>query len=180
MKIVIIRHAKVNMKWEKKYDSKQYDLACKKYDESEIVPISEIMSIKDSADMVYISDLPRSYETACQLFGRRDFCRTSLVNEVPSRSFKDTDKKYPLWIWKSVSRIQWFFNSKRQPETREETIIRARKTIELVENNNEDCFIITHGFYMRTLVKELRSKGYKIERKRKVGIANLDRIIARK
>lgn len=180
MKIVIIRHAKVNMEWEKRYDSKQFDLACEKYDTSEIVPISEIMSTKDSTDIIYISELSRSYETARQLFGERNFCKTSLVNEVPAKSFKDTNKKYPWWLWKSMSRLQWFFNNKRQPETRRETLIRARKTIELIEKNNKDCFIITHGFYMVTLINELRKKGYKIEKKKRIRIANLERIIATK
>lgn len=132
MKIVIIRHAKVNMEWEKRYDSALYDLACKKYDTSDIVPISEIISSGNSVCMIYISELSRSYKTAYKLFGRTDFCRTSLINEVPLRSFKDTKKKYPLWIWDFIGRLQWLFNNKRQPET-------------------------------RTLIKELRSKGYKIE-----------------
>lgn len=178
MKIVIIRHAKVNMEWEKRYDSKLYDLACKKYDTSDIVPISEIMPNENSIDVIYISELSRSYETAYQLFGKTDFCKTSLINEVPLKSFKDTKKKNPLWIWNFIGRLQWLFNNRRQPETRRQTLIRAKKAIELVENNNKDCFVITHGFYMRTLIKELRSKGYKIEKQTRIRIANLDKIIA--
>ena len=177
MEIVIIRHAKVNMTWEKAYDSKGFDSACSEYDTKEISNVTEKISNKN---VVYISSLPRTYETACKLFDSEDFYKTSLINEVPLRSFKDTNKKYPLWVWNIVGRLQWMFNNKRQIETRNETIVRAHNAIDIIESNNKDCFVITHGFYMMTLIKELRHRGYKIQKKHGAGIANLEKIIASK
>ena len=37
MKFYIIRHAKVNMRWPKKCTSDEFNQACKKYDEADIV-----------------------------------------------------------------------------------------------------------------------------------------------
>lgn len=42
----------------------------------------------------------------------------------------------------------------------------------------EDCYLITHGFYLRTLIRELKKQGYRIRKSSPLGISNLDRIIA--
>lgn len=156
MRIVIIRHEKVDMKWEKKYNSTTYDLACNKYNECPIVPPGNEYSKIDDAKKVYISELSRTYETACRLFKKNDFLKTVLLNEVPLKSFKDTNKMYPLWLWNVLGRLQWFLQSNRQTESKKKTIIRAKKMIELLEENQEDCYLITHGFFMRVFIKELK------------------------
>lgn len=79
------------MSWDKKYNSAAYDLACNKYDECPIVlPSREYTKIDDSKT-VYISELSRTYETACRLFNKSDFFKTALLNEVPLKSFKETN-----------------------------------------------------------------------------------------
>ena len=40
MKITIIRHGKVSMKWPQKCSSSEFDMACTKYDNSDIEAIS--------------------------------------------------------------------------------------------------------------------------------------------
>lgn len=145
LRITVIRHEKVDMSWDKKYNSAAYDLACNKYDECPIVlPSREYTKIDDSKT-VYISELSRTYETACRLFNKSDFFKTALLNEVPLRSFKETNKMYPLWIWNFVGRFQWFLQSNRQEESKKETIIRAKKMIDLLEERQEDCYLITHS-----------------------------------
>lgn len=37
MQIIIIRHAKVDMSWDRTYNSATYDLACDKYNECPII-----------------------------------------------------------------------------------------------------------------------------------------------
>ena len=66
------------------------------------------------------------------------------IIEVPLKSFTDTNKVYPLWLWNGIGRIQWLLNSKRQTETRKETSDRADKVIDFLENKGEDCILITH------------------------------------
>lgn len=172
----MIRHGKVDMSWDKKYNSAAYDLACDKYDECPIA--SKEYSKIDDTKTVYISELSRTYETACRLFNKNDFIKTSLLNEVPLKSFKDTTIMYPLWVWNFVGRFQWFLQSGRQAESKNETVIRAKKMIELLEKHQEDCYLITHGFYMKVLIKELKKQGYKIKNNHFFGISNLDMIVA--
>ena len=174
----MIRHEKADMAWDKKYNSAAYDLACDKYDECPIVLSSKEYSKIDDTKTVYISELSRTYETACKLFNKSDFIKTSLLNEVPLKSFKDTNKMYPLWVWNFVGRFQWFLQSDRQTEGKRETEIRAKKMIELLEKHREDCYLITHGFYMKVLIKELKKQGYKIKNDSFFAISYLSMIVA--
>lgn len=178
MRIIIIRHEKVDMGWDKKYNSVAYDLACDKYDRCSIVPERKANFEIGEIKTIYISELLRTYETACKIFGKINFLKTPLLNEVPLKSFKDTEHMYPLWLWNLMGRLQWFIQNKRQVEGKKETIVRASQMIDLLEKNQDDCCVITHGFYMRTFIKELKTHGYKIERSNLLGISNLDKIIA--
>lgn len=165
------------MLWEKSYNSTTYDFACNNYDKCGI--ISEKRDLKpDTTKTIYISELSRTYETAQKLFGKSDFIKTALLNEVPLKSFKNTEKIYPLWVWNVLGRLQWFMQNKRQPEGKKETKIRAKKMIDLLKKKNEDCYIVSHGFYMRTFIKELKKQGYRIKRNRLFGVSNLEQIVA--
>ncbi|WP_442861686.1 histidine phosphatase family protein [Butyrivibrio sp.] len=110
---------------------------------------------------VYISTLDRSYQTARQLFGEREFAKTDLINEVPLRSAFDTKKKLPLWFWNVTGRLQWLCNSNRQPETKRQTNERAKRFVQELINNAEDCTIVTHGFFMHTLISEMKRSGFR-------------------
>ena len=174
----MIRHEQVDMLWDKKYDSTTYDLACNKYDECPIVLPSKGYSKIDDTKTVYIRELSRTYETACRLFKKNEFFKTALLNEVPLKSFKDTNKMYPLWLWNFMGRFQWFLQNDRQEESKTETIMRTKRMITLLEERQEDCYLITHGFYMRVFIKELKKRGYTIKNNNFFGISNLDRIVA--
>ena len=182
MKIIMIRHEQVNMSWRKKYNSITFDQACAQYDKAPIVSSHEGCPTEKSGEEVYISELSRTYETANLLFDRQDFYKTALLNEVPLRSFKDTDREYPLWLWFFMGRFQWFLQNKRQPECRKESGRRAEELIQLLEKRGADCCLVTHGFYLKTLIRELKKKGYRIRydnfRARMFGISNLERIVA--
>lgn len=152
---------------------------CVRYDEAHIVYVDESEpEYAGVGEMIYISELSRTYETAHRLFGERAFCRTCLLNGVPLRSFRDTGKRYPLWVWNFVGRMQWLLENKRQPESRRETVLRAEKTVELAEDYGVDCYMITHGFYLRTLLRVLEKRRYEIRKPHKMGIGNLDMITA--
>lgn len=175
MKVTIIRHGKVNMQWQKSYNSEGFDSDCKRYDELHIFPIIE--KCTDDSQVIYISELMRTYETAKYLFGEKEFLKNNLLNEVPLKSFMDSRFKLPTWLWNLAGRLQWLFNSSRQLETKKETIKRADLLILLLEERQEDCVLVTHGFFMRTLIGEFKKKGYKVTKKNGFGISNLDRIV---
>lgn len=162
MKVVIIRHAEVDLVWSKRSTSEEFDAECRMYDEAAIkkndyeIPQMEFQKI-------YISALPRTRATAELLFPERKFTVTKLINEVPLGSSFDTKKKMPLWVWNVSGRLQWFLNSSRQAERKSETRKRARRFIRTLIKENVDCAIVTHGFFMHTLIKEMKKCGFKVD-----------------
>ncbi len=218
MKIVIIRHGKVNYNWNKRYTSEGFDRACREYDDAPI--LEECYRIPDIAfQNIIISGLSRTCQTVRKLTPRNlrppllpefrrsqssmhphrllrptKFClklgtesygrnfrtvwrntsenlhvnaevkRTDLINEVPLYSSLDTKLRLPLWFWKISGRLEWFFNCPRQAEGRRKTRKRARRFAIILSKGNKDCLVVTHGFYMHTLIGEMKKAGFKVGR----------------
>ena len=160
MKIVVMRHGKVHHKWKRWCTSKEYDEQCHLYDEA---PLEErfIVMQGNSANPVYISTLRRSEDTAKQLFGDVKFIRSKLIHEVPLRSVFDTSLKLPVLFWNVAGRVQWFFCSSRQEETRKQTRERAEEFVMELIRNNQECAVVTHRFFMLTLIPMMEKHGFK-------------------
>ncbi len=178
MRIVVIRHAEVDFRWSRWCSSKEFDLDCSGYDSA---PIKDVTySIPDiSYSKVYISDKTRSRDTAKKLLPDREYIESELISEVPLRSGFDTKWKMPLWFWNILGRLQWLINSSRQLEGRSQTKKRAKHFIEGISKEDMDCAVITHGFYMHTLLKELKNAGFRISNS-SVGYKNGEYVIAKK
>ncbi len=178
MKVVIIRHAEVGFDWSRECSSKGFDSDCNGYDNAPIKNIT--YKIPEIGFMrVYISELSRSLNTAEKLFPDGDYTETGLINEVPLRSSYDTNRKMPLWFWNLSGRIQWLVNSARQVEGRNKTKERARRFIATVSQEKMNCAVITHGFYMHTLLDEMKKAGFRTTRS-SVGYNNGEYVIAEK
>ena len=189
------------MDWEKSYDSKGFDEAQAKYDISPLFDYAGKVW-KTKGYKVYISGLQRTYDTAMQIFdfgqiaepsvyelglsgeditnGSNTLFKTELLNEVPKRSYKDTNRKASKAIWTARSRIQWYLNNSRQPETRKDTVRRAEELVDLLEERGEDCVLISHEFFLYTLKSVLKNRGFLIERAGSGRIKNWERIKATK
>ena len=163
MKVIIIRHGPVAYDWERTYSSCEFDKACTQYDKAPIMRMSYDIPVFN-LKRVYVSTLPRSRDTAIEIFGNKDFICTELADEVPLGSSFNCRIELPLWFWNITGRVQWFLNFNRQTEGRKETKARARKFVELLNTDVSDSAVITHGFYMLTLVKEMRKAGFRISR----------------
>lgn len=178
MKVLLIRHGKVAMEWKKTYTSEEYDKARSMYDEAGIVPIEHPQETGDYT-RIYSSSLKRAILTAEQMFPSAPesmFTCTHLLNEVPLRSFSDTKKHHQRWVYDVMGRIQWV-TGRRQIETRAETRRRAGELIELLEKNNENAILITHGFFMNVLLDRFkRRKRYEIQRAGTIVIRELEKI----
>lgn len=165
MKVVIIRHGKVDFKWKTWSTSEQFNEDCKIYDEAPILPLLFDVS-QMGYQNIYISSLSRSRETANQLFGEKDFISTELINEVPLCASVSSDKKLPL-IFSNVSgRLQWFFNICLQKESRKETVHRAEKFVEMIVKKDKNCIVVTYGFFMHTLLNQIKKQGFQISQRR--------------
>ena len=67
----------------------------------------------------------------------------------------------------------------RQVEGRNKTKERARRFIATVSQENMNCAVITHGFYMHTLLDEMKKAGFRTNRSL-VGYNNGEYVIAEK
>ena len=165
IKVVLIRHCKVKYDWHSFYSSAEFDRACREYDRAPI-EVAKPSAIQDAVGAVYISRLERSKSTALCFFGKAKLKQTELLDEVPLRSGFDTKLRLPLWFWNLTGRIQWFLNHPRQVETRRLTERRAKKLVGKVCAAGEDCILVTHGFYMHTLIKEFQKSGFQTKQQR--------------
>ena len=85
----------------------------------------------------------------------------------------------PLWVWNVIGRLQWATGNRRQPEGRKDSQKRACILSEELVGKNRDCVLVSHGFFMRTLVKELERYGFQIK-KQKMRFGNLDFVLAQR
>ena len=63
-------------------------------------------------------------------------------------------------VWLIFGRLQWYFNRKRQPENKTQTLQRIKVFISEMESDNKNCFIIGHGFYFLQFKKQLKLHNY--------------------
>ena len=188
MKVMIIRHAEVDFCWSRLCTSEGFDSDCSRYD---IAPIKNCSSVAESYNClepvesekiyqrIYISELSRSFDTAEILFPDHDYTVSGLINEVPLRSGFDTKKNMPLWFWNTYGRLQWLMNSPRQAESRNKTASRARQFVTMICDENTDCAVITHGFFMHTLLHEMKKAGFRTN-KSSAAYKNGEYVIAEK
>lgn len=138
-----------------------FDSECGKYDLSPIRNVT--YSVPQTAyQKIYVSELSRSKDTAKILFPDEEFFESRLINEVPLRSSFDTKMNMPLLFWNLTGRLQWFINCKRQAEGRRQTRDRAKEFVELIRNDDMDVAVVTHGFYMHTLLQEMKKVGFRM------------------
>ena len=138
-----------------------FDSECRKYDLSPIKNVT--YSIPQTVyQKIYVSELSRSQDTAKILFPNEEYFESQLINEVPLKSSFDTKMNVPLWFWNLAGRLQWFINCRRQAEGRWQTRERAKEFVELIKSDDMDLAVVTHGFYMHTLLQEMKKEGFRM------------------
>lgn len=181
MKLILIRHAKVNIRMPKRCNAKEFDEARAAYDKAPIHPVAHPLDPREypPADFrFYVSTLHRTHETLRGLFGDVPSRETDLLTEVPNRSFSDRGPVLPYPCYQALGRVGWFLDLKRQPEGRTETTKRAEKLVRSLEKKDEDCVLVSHEFYLYTLLRVLKRHGFRVTRKNPFRISNLEMITA--
>ena len=158
MRITIIRHARVDFVFPGSFGPQGQIEASRGYNESPIDP-SGIKPV-ETDDAVFISELRRSRETAQVMFGDRPMICSELFNEVPLVPFTSVNIRLPALVWDVFGRIAWNFKNGNQPEQKAQTRARADRAIDRIEEVGRDCYVITHAFFIRTLFRQLRKRGY--------------------
>lgn len=171
MSIIVIRHGKVDMRWPRWCSAEEFDNACRQYEEADILPIP-VGQKETVMGKIYVSTQARSLKTAKALFGDREYIQTGSICEVPLRSFAKVSFRLPLWVFYAAGRLQWYFGCGRQEEGRAGTVRRAKEAVGRAARE-EDCVVVTHGFFMKVFLRQLKKAGYALEGDRAFGFDNL-------
>lgn len=163
MKIGLIRHFKVN--YQKKFfmTSKEFKEWEENYNTSGVIRNDvELMGIK--WDRCYSSTLIRAIITAKHVYSNEIF-QNDLIRETIIDPIFKSDLKLPYWFWAVSGRIAWYFNHKSQEESKTITNDKARQFLDLLQEEAEkegaeNILIVTHGFFMFSLQKELKRRGF--------------------
>lgn len=152
-------------KWKALYNSNTFDLACQEYDSS---PIRIPQKMNFPEQIIFISNQKRSEDTANAIVGKREIIKTDLLNEIPLRSFIDTKIKLPAILWMIAGRVQWYFNNSRQIESRTKSKERISEFIGSLEQKQQDCLIIGHGFYFAQFTTEMHKRSFTGDMKKRI------------
>ena len=178
MKILLIRHGEVAMKWEKRYTSEEYNEACGLYDMADILPVQQPQDTGDY-ERIYVSTLKRAVQTREQMFPSapdKMVVQTPLLNEVPLNAYDNSPRIRPRWIYDLRGRLQWRTGG-GQTESAAETKARADALIDLLEEKNENVILISHGFFMSILISRFKKrKRYEVYRGSTFVIRPLEKI----
>lgn len=163
MRIGLIRHFKVDYK--KKYfmTSKEFKKWEETYNESNVIKNDiELMGI--NWDKCYSSTLIRALITAKHVY-KDPIIQNDLIRETIIDPIFNSNLKLPYWFWAISGRIAWYFNHNSQQESKVITRDKAKKFIDLLLNEaksggNDNILVVTHGFFMYSLQKELKKRGF--------------------
>lgn len=163
MKIGIIRHFKVNYKKKIFMTSKEFKEWEDNYNKSDVIKKDvELMGIR--WDKCYSSTLIRAIITAQNVY-KDDIVNNDLIRETIIDPIFKSNLKIPYWFWAVSGRIAWYFNHKSQEENKSITKDKARQFVDLLqyqatEEGTQNILIVTHGFFMYSLQKELKKRGF--------------------
>lgn len=156
MKLWIICSGKTAAASSGSFDSAGFDALCAQERELGLMPGTSEKSAASNGRRIYVGGSQADLETARLIFPDGDIARETLLDPIPRRSFKDTVKKLPLWLWRLMAWLQWRFGSKRQPESRKAAILRAEELIGRLEAEDADCVLVCHPSFAAVLLDRLR------------------------
>lgn len=164
MRIGIIRHFKVNYKKKLFMTSKEFKGWEESYNNSKVTR-NDVKLHNINWDKCYSSTLSRAITTAEDVYSGK-IVKSDFIREVPITPLFKTNLKLPYCFWAITSRLAWYFNFGPEEEKRKITETKAKKFIDFLENEakkegSENILIVTHGFFMYTLQKELKTRGFK-------------------
>ncbi len=155
--ITLLRHFRVKDSCEKKlFSSYEIDTWVDLYDTYDLDYHDVFFT---HPQKVYTSALSRAKRTA-QYLGL-EYEETALLNEVSAKAFVDTKWRFPKLLWLAVGRVYWSSGRVKRSESKEETFQRARDVVGImIDSDDASIMIVSHGFFMRVLAKELKERGF--------------------
>lgn len=164
MKVLLIRHFKVDHNWKKHCTSKEFQEDLSNYN---LKPVIETKEIHYPIKTVYISTLTRTAETAKHLTGEKVIIKTNLIDEVDLGGSTRMTWRMPILLRSLISYIKWKINYKKQNEIAKHTNQRANNFLKMIEEKGDDCIVVSHGLFLMVLKEHMTNKGYKCNKKDK-------------
>jgi broad specificity phosphatase PhoE len=161
MEIGVVRHFPVPHRRYKWVTGKGFDEWIKWYDNEAEVKVLQSPEITDSWDYCYCSDMRRARITASTLY-KMDIVTRQDLREVPFAVFPFF-LPLPVMAWKVLSRLGWWAYMGFQTESRDKSLKRSREVINsiLKSHSGDRVLLVTHGFFMQYINKELLRSGFK-------------------
>ena len=163
MKIGLVRHFKViSPKGKKNLNSAEFNEMMNRYDIHPVKP-NKIIIHSSEWDICYASTLSRAQITAKAIYDK-EIITTPLIIEVPLSASIRTNTKLHYMVWQIAGRIAWYFSSKSQKEIKPQTLSRIDEFFKEIENSgHQNILVVSHGFFMKVFVRELKKRGFKGE-----------------
>jgi broad specificity phosphatase PhoE len=131
-----------------------------RYDVYPVNP-NEVNINSNDWELCYSSTLSRAKTTAKTIYNGK-IVETPLIVEVPLSAFIKTNARLHYMVWQIIGRVAWLFSLKSQKETRPQTIVRINEFIKILEKLEEkNILIVSHGFFMKVFVNQLKKIGFK-------------------
>lgn len=161
MKIGVVRHFRIPHSQVRMVDGSGFDQWASWYDTIDVKAM-DVPAAGPEWQLCYASDLPRAAFTAKTMF-KGPVEVTPLLREVPFTSFFPRKLVLPLIVWQATSRLGWWLNHGSQLETRTQTKARITEFVAKLrmEHPDRNVLVVTHGFYMQWLQKELVLAGFR-------------------
>ena len=176
MSILILSTGKPLSPLEGSYSSSEFDAAIQALAASAAEPPAE-RKIDPVSRTVYVGEGLLALSTADQILQPGIRHTEPLLNEIPVRSFTDTEKRYPAEKWLRRAAAQRKAADPRQPETREEISLRADTLIQKLEAAGKEALLITYPLFLPELLERFRVRGYVIQRSGLSRIQPLEKIV---
>ncbi|MBP2658372.1 MAG: Phosphoglycerate mutase [Firmicutes bacterium] len=163
MRIGLVRHFEVNCLHKYLLSSDEFEKWVKEYDCSSIRVVDTVVDTY-KWEKCYCSDLPRAIDTAKYIY-KGNILKSSLIREVPIMPVFKSRIKLPHLFWLIAGRIAWFLSHPSQTELIMQTKDRVEQFVSnTIKESEASVLVVTHGFLMLQLQKELKKRGFLGER----------------
>lgn len=163
MKIGLVRHFKVIHKHDGSFmTSAQFNSWVEAYNNADIEDTDLEYGLSEW-NVCISSDLSRAIQTAETIYPGSVIV-TDQLREIEVHSIHSLGNlKLPYHMWMLMGRLAWYFSHSSQAERKNETLDRARHTIQWIEEHysNRNVLVVSHGAFMKVLTQELFKKGYR-------------------
>lgn len=143
------------------YDSAGFDAAVRATAASACAPY-EGRRFNTEGKTVLIAEGSAALETAQKLLSPGEWTVDPLLNEIPIRSYTDTQHSFSLRKWLRKAAAQRKKGDPRQPESEADAQARADRLIEKLSGG--DYILISYPEFMSVLQKRLRVHDYVVQR----------------